>query len=253
MSLLLKQRVLHKKEDLLRLFYLFKKAYPWFLAMWDATSDEKESGSIDVSIIRKFRVTINTFNDDLDNIINESLKVIFPAITDYPHVLAIEEIESGILPSLSILKERDQGFIYTDEKLFGVNELSSIEDHYNIKLQNNIIEKTEILKGDIACMGIAQGYVKRVMGLRNIIDFKEGDILVSPMTMPDFLPAMKKAAAIVTDEGGITCHAAILARELNKPCIVGTGIATSVFKNGDLVEVDANNGEIKIIHQHHYT
>ncbi len=62
------------------------------------------------------------------------------------------------------------------------------------------------------------------------------------MTDPDFLPAMKKASAIITDEGGITCHAAIVSRELKIPCIIGTRIATKVLKDGDLVEVDANKG-----------
>ncbi|MBI5614473.1 hypothetical protein HY947_06105 [Candidatus Gottesmanbacteria bacterium] len=85
------------------------------------------------------------------------------------------------------------------------------------------------------------------MGHKQISDVKEGEIIVSPMTMPDFLPAMKKAAAIVTDEGGILCHAAIVARELKKPCIVGTQFATQIFKTGDYVEVDAFKGTIRLI------
>jgi len=67
------------------------------------------------------------------------------------------------------------------------------------------------------------------------------------MTVPDFLPAMKKAKAIVTDEGGLTCHAAIVSRELSIPCIIGTRIATKVLKDGDLVEVDSNEGKIRIL------
>lgn len=76
---------------------------------------------------------------------------------------------------------------------------------------------------------------------------KEGDILVTFMTTPVFVPAMEKAAAIVTDEGGILCHAAIVSRELGIPCVIGTKIATKVLKDGDFVEVDANRGIIKII------
>ena len=67
------------------------------------------------------------------------------------------------------------------------------------------------------------------------------------MIKPDYLSAMKKAVAFVTDEGGITCHAAIVARELNRPCIIGTKIATKVLKDGDEVEVDADNGVVKIL------
>jgi pyruvate,water dikinase len=66
------------------------------------------------------------------------------------------------------------------------------------------------------------------------------------MTRPEYLPAMKKAAAFVTDEGGITCHAAIVAREMGKPCIIGTKVATKVLKNGDLVEVKGNHGVVLI-------
>jgi pyruvate,water dikinase len=67
------------------------------------------------------------------------------------------------------------------------------------------------------------------------------------MTTPDFVPAMKKAVAFITDEGGITSHAAIVARELKKPCIIGAKIATRALKDGDLIEVDANRGVVKIL------
>ena len=74
-----------------------------------------------------------------------------------------------------------------------------------------------------------------------------GDVLVARVTMPDYLPAMIHAVAFVTDEGGITSHAAIVARELKKPCVVGTKNATTVLRDGDMVEVDANKGIITLI------
>ena len=67
------------------------------------------------------------------------------------------------------------------------------------------------------------------------------------MTRPEFMPLAKKALAIVTDEGGITSHAAVISRELGIPCIVGTKLATQVLHNGDLVEIDANRGMVKIL------
>ena len=76
---------------------------------------------------------------------------------------------------------------------------------------------------------------------------RKGDVLVATMTKPDCVGAMKKAAAIITDEGGITCHAAIVARELGIPCIIGTKIATQVLRDGDEVEVDANKGTVTIL------
>jgi pyruvate,water dikinase len=74
---------------------------------------------------------------------------------------------------------------------------------------------------------------------------QKGDILVTSMTTPDYVPAMERAAAFITDEGGLSCHAAIVAREMKKPCIIGTKIATKVLKDGDIVEVDANQGIVK--------
>ena len=73
---------------------------------------------------------------------------------------------------------------------------------------------------------------------------KDGDILVTTMTMPDMVPAMSRAAAIVTDEGGMTCHAAIISRELGTPCVVGTGNATSILKNGQMITVDGTTGTV---------
>ncbi|MDD1444202.1 PEP-utilizing enzyme, partial [Dolichospermum sp. ST_sed3] len=66
------------------------------------------------------------------------------------------------------------------------------------------------------------------------------------MTRPDFVPLMKKAGAVVTDAGGILSHAAIVSRELNKPCIIGTEVATNILKDGDIVEVDADKGIVRI-------
>jgi pyruvate,water dikinase len=67
------------------------------------------------------------------------------------------------------------------------------------------------------------------------------------MTTPDYVSSMKVAGAIVTNEGGLLCHAAIISRELGKPCVIGTKIATQVLKDGDMVEVDADNGVVRII------
>ena len=85
------------------------------------------------------------------------------------------------------------------------------------------------------------------MGHKDLSKINEGEILVSPMTMPDFVLAMKKASAFITDEGSLTCHAAIVAREMKKPCIVGTKIATQLLKNGMVVEVDADKGIVRIL------
>lgn len=103
------------------------------------------------------------------------------------------------------------------------------------------------MKGMPANPGVAKGHVKIVNEIVDLKKMKRGDILVSQATSPDLLSGMRKAAAIITDEGGITCHAAIVSRELNIPCIVGTKNATKILKDGYLVEVDANKGVVKVL------
>lgn len=103
------------------------------------------------------------------------------------------------------------------------------------------------LRGQTACPGFVKGRVKIVRKPSDMEKFNPGDILVSPATNPNIVPAMQKAWAIITDEGGVTCHAAIVSREWGTPCIIGTKIATKVLKDGDYVHVDANKGVIKII------
>jgi len=101
------------------------------------------------------------------------------------------------------------------------------------------------LIGQTAQPGYAKGIVKVIMRAKDIHKMNKGDILVSIATDPDIVPAMKIAGAIVTEQGGITSHAAIVSRELGIPCVIGTKIATKIFKDGDMVEVDASKGIVK--------
>jgi pyruvate,water dikinase len=108
-------------------------------------------------------------------------------------------------------------------------------------------QNLDLIKGLPASLGKAVGRAKVVRSVKDIGKVEEGDILIAVMTRPDYVIGMKKAAAIVTDEGGLTCHAAIVARELRVPCVIATKIASRVIKDGDKVEVDANVGEVRII------
>ncbi len=109
------------------------------------------------------------------------------------------------------------------------------------------IDNIKILQGDCASSGRVRGKVTVVNSTEDMKKMEQGDILVSTATNPDLVPAIKKAAAIVTDVGGITCHAAIISRELGIPCVIGTKIATKVLKDGTLVDVDANHGKVTIV------
>ncbi|MCL2475285.1 MAG: phosphoenolpyruvate synthase [Chloroflexi bacterium] len=105
------------------------------------------------------------------------------------------------------------------------------------------IDAPILLDGDAASPGLATGPVKIIHDPTQIDKVFEGDILVAEMTTPDFVPAMKRAAAIVTDKGGRTSHASIVSRELGIPCIVGTTEATKILKNGQIITVDGANGK----------
>ncbi|WXG40690.1 MAG: phosphoenolpyruvate synthase [Candidatus Freyarchaeum deiterrae] len=105
-------------------------------------------------------------------------------------------------------------------------------------------EREMILKGLGVSPGIGAGPVRVIKDINHIGELKEGDILVTRMTTPDWVPVMKKAAAIVTDEGGYTCHAAIVSRELGIPCVVGTKKATNVLQSERQITVDGGKGLI---------
>jgi pyruvate,water dikinase len=109
-----------------------------------------------------------------------------------------------------------------------------------------------LLEGLPASPGIISGKVKIAQSIDDIVKVNKGDILVTKMTSPSWVPVMKKASGIITDEGGRTCHAAIVSRELGIPCVVGTAKATTALQDGQVVTIDGYNGrvysgEIKLI------
>jgi len=169
--------------------------------------------------------------------------------TDLALFLTKEEVilffNESLLPSKEELKER---------RYFSVLIFQNGFKNVYVGIRAEKIEKalfpsikTKILKGSSAYGGKVKGIVKVVLDPQKSRDFKEGDILVTSMTRPEYLPLIQKAAALVTDAGGILSHAAITARELKKPCIIGTKVATKTFKDGDIVEVDANIGVVRKI------
>jgi phosphoenolpyruvate synthase/pyruvate phosphate dikinase len=160
----------------------------------------------------------------------------------------VNYLKNNKLPDKKILQKRIEGYVFA--MIDGKNKLYSGKEWIDkfevlIGLKSNGL--TKMIKGRVACLGKAQGKVKIVFSKKEIIKVNKGDILVTNMTSPDYVMAMRKASAIVTDEGGVTCHAAIVSRELGVPCIVGTGNATQILKDGDLVKVDANKGIVEKI------
>lgn len=163
-----------------------------------------------------------------------------------------EKILIGKKDFSEILKERKKIslVIFTpgSTEFYVGEEAKQMLKKYNLKLPTEAEEeKTDLIKGQTGAPGKVKGVVKILHTSKDMNKLQKGEILVAPMTTPDYVPAMKKASAIVTDEGGITCHASIVSRELSIPCIIGTKIATQVLKDGDLVEVDADSGVVRIL------
>ena len=165
------------------------------------------------------------------------------------HELFYSEISASLkkrsLDKRFIIKKNTLYAILVDRgvmtQYYGEADITRLEKKFKTDVD---IEVTE-LKGTIANSGLAYGRVRLVNTTKDISKVETGDVIVTLMTKPNYITAMEKAVAFLTDEGGLTCHAAIIARELGKPCIVGTKIATKVLKDGDYVEVDANKGIVR--------
>ena len=176
---------------------------------------------------------------------------------EYIWEFKLEELEDAILNQKYIsekeLKRRKEAFLFNVEE----EKINFYSGNEAIKMKEKLIpeedfSKIKELRGQIGCKGKYKGKVYLFSWLeenltKKIDDMERGGILVAGQTRPFLMPVIRKAGAIVTDEGGITSHAAIVSRELNIPCVIGTKIATKVLHDGDLIEVDADNGIIKIL------
>ena len=128
------------------------------------------------------------------------------------------------------------------------NEMLIFEGNDNrCNIDNDVEINTDVIKGVVAQKGKVRGKVKIIKSKEEIGKLENGNIIVSPMTTPEMVVGLFKCAGIVTDEGGIACHAAQISRELKIPCIIGTNNATKILKDGDVIEVIAEglNGEVR--------
>jgi len=148
-----------------------------------------------------------------------------------------------------IIKRKNEGVVsfFSAEGIdFEYGDIDEKRNQFFALMDRGSGEVKEI-KGNLAFTGKVKAKAQIILSDKDFDKFKDGSVLVTSMTRPEFVPLMKKASAVITDEGGITCHAAIISRELKKPCITGTKNATRILHDGDMVEVDADNGIVKII------
>jgi pyruvate,water dikinase len=186
-----------------------------------------------------------------------------------PKELVIEPAQGGGTVTRELSREESMRPVLDDAEVTRLAELGmAIEQHYGSPqdtewsfdpdggvwmLQSRPITTTVapehartavLVRGLGAAPGMASGSVRLLENPHDTSAFNDGEVLVTHMTTPDWVPLMRKAAAIVTDSGGMTCHAAIVSRELAIPCIVGTGEATKRLRDGEVVTVDATHGTV---------
>ncbi|MBS3116522.1 hypothetical protein J4421_02900 [Candidatus Woesearchaeota archaeon] len=168
---------------------------------------------------------------------------------EYLKLLSVEEIDNLVnsdkVPAKSKLDERAKGYFYLSGKIHPIISLEKFLKEHDLLLdeENN---NSDLLKGTVAyANGVVQGKVKMILNSEEIHNFQPGEIFVTTMTAPDYLPIISKAKALITDDGGLTSHAAIIARELRLPTITGTRFATKILNDGDLIEVDTIKGMVR--------
>ncbi|MBI5466226.1 MAG: hypothetical protein HY974_02980 [Candidatus Kerfeldbacteria bacterium] len=160
---------------------------------------------------------------------------------------AVAGLKRGVLPTMSALAARRKFSVYVV-----VREHNGVRDEFITGVSAGRLWRAIFKKQGSEIKGqVASAPVSRLKGVVQVVldphrdNFKTGRILVTTMTRPDFVTIMRRASAIVTDEGGITSHAAIIARELGVTCIIGTKTASKILKTGDKVELDLRQGKVR--------
>lgn len=184
-----------------------------------------------------------------ENVLKEISKRLFLSIGQV-RMMTAKELSSALLKNkinINLLNQRINHLVYfiQDNKevcLSGERALKYIKRNI---IKEKKVKVVKLLQGNCAYAGKVRGLIKIINTPADMKKMNDGDILLACTTNPNLMPAIRKAKAIITDEGGLTCHAAIVSREMRIPCVIGTKIATQVLKDGDRVEVDANKGVVK--------
>lgn len=176
----------------------------------------------------------------------ENMDVPIRQIAEFYTTEVLAWLQDGSLPTQ---REREQRVAHQWVSLYRSGRVTAVPGAAAARQINHLLavgkRGTVAVHGMSASVGKARGVVRIIHTKEDLASVRRGDVFVARFTFPSYTPAMRKCVAIVTDDGGLTSHAAVVAREFKIPCIVGTGHATRVFKTGDRVEVDATKGIVK--------
>ncbi len=225
-----------------------RDAWAWFEGIWWLIELlEAQGRTNELGKLMAYRKRTEHAYPQGDIVIRRSIARNYPSIADFAEVVLLEEAISKNMASLAELEKRKQHWFFTNNTLFSGVDKTHIEKQFNIRLFTPAPAVGFPLQGQSAFPGVVRGRVRKILRLEECQDLQKGEILVAQMTFPTYLAAIDRCAAIVTDEGGTLSHAAIVARELGKPCVMGTRFATALLQNGDEIEVDATNGIVRKI------
>lgn len=228
-------------------YYVFHIINKWMVEALDPVLLEKHLPNLQEArlhaepVFKRTEELMNIIAEQISNETKKSVELVL-SITK-KEILGYWNGEK--LPNDDILKQRRKYSAIL--QLQSVREICVGDDAVNIEKMMATKVEAGLIKGTTAYPGKVKGVVKIILDPTKADHFNEGDILVTGMTRPEYLALMQKAGAFVTDSGGILSHAAIVARELKKPCVIGTQVATKVLKDGDIIEVDAEAGVVRII------
>lgn len=236
----------------------FAEYYNTLISRWSAMNTVftvPDMPEVDEALKEKIltcRAEAEKFSGKMNSLMVEYFENAYPSQSHLSHVVTPQEvIDFETIQqdenALSHIQSRLQGCFMLDEKVYPLEDMHGILQQHGLALKKVEATYNETLQGSTAYLWNVQGRVCLVHGLQDLAKVQQGDVMVTEMTSPEYVPAMKKCLAIITDEWGITSHAAIVAREMDKPCIIWTKIATKVLHDGDLVEVDADQGIVRII------
>ncbi|MDR2624566.1 MAG: phosphoenolpyruvate synthase [Methanobrevibacter sp.] len=203
--------------------------------------DKKTNGILSVSVADKKKMFVrkpngSTFEDNVpDDMRNKRV------LSD-EELIELNEMGKRIQAHYQVPQDTEWAFYKDKLFLLQSRPITTLGNESKSEDSDVVGDREVLIKGLGASPGLGSGEVKIITKIQELDKVKEGDILVTTMTTPDMVPAMKRADGIVTDEGGITSHAAIISRELGISCVVGTGEATSTLKENDIVTVDGKKG-----------
>lgn len=187
---------------------------------------------------RVFNEMATHFGCSVENLLSMTLDELFTSLEQRTLTVAKEKIEERTNNGYAYLTAPHGVYLVTGKE---------IDELRDLVVPPQTGERPTSVKGQTAFTGKVTARARVILDSQKAHELERGEILITPMTNPEYVPAMRLSVGIITNEGGILCHAAILSRELRKPCVIGTKRATEIFTTGDLVELDAEAGTARIV------